>query len=140
MNNLELNAEVIGYFYGTINGNNIDCKPVYDAMTVIIKLLETNLNEPNITNPEQFIDDLIEAFESCYYSKEYIAENIYDQYKLDDTPDYFIWIRNKFIKKLYTDKTTFKDLSDILYHLIEIDRHKEFETLYERITSGFYTS
>jgi len=85
----------------------------------------TGLNEPNITNPEQFIDDLIEAFESCYYSKEYIAENIYDQYKLDDTPDYFIWIRNKFIKKLYTDTTTFKDLSDILYHLIEIIRKKE---------------
>ena len=140
MNNLELNAEIIGNFYGTINGNNIDCKPVYDAITVIINLLKNNLDEPNITNPEQFTDDLIEAFESCYYNEAYIAENIYNQYKLDDTPDYFIWIRNKFINKLYTGTTTFKDISDILYHPVEIDGHKEFETLYKRITSGFYTS
>lgn len=60
--------------------------------------------------------------------------------KIADTPDYFIWIRNKFINKLLTGKTTFKDISDILYHPAEIDGYKEFKTLYERITSRFYTS
>lgn len=140
MNNLELNAEIIGNFYGTINGNNIDCKPVYNAMTVIINLLKNNLDEPNITNPEQFIDDLIEAFDSCYYNEIYTAKKAYGEYIIADTPDYFIWIRNKFINKLLTGKTTFKDILNILYHPVEIDGHKEFETLYERITSNFYTS
>lgn len=140
MNNLKLNAEVIGYFYGTINGNNIDCKPVYDAMTVIINLLEKNLDEPNIADPKQFIDDLIEAFDSCYHNEIYTAKKAYGKYTIIDTPDYFIWLRIKFINKLFTGKTTFKDLADILYHPVEIDGHKEFKTLYERITSGFYTS
>lgn len=140
MYNLKLDAEIIGNFYGIINGNNITNEPVYNAMTIIIDLLEKNLNEPNLTKPDEFIDDLIETFDAFYNNEINTAKKAYDKYTVIDTPDYFIWIRNKFINKLYTDKATFKDLSNILYHPVKIDGHNEFKTLYERITSGFYTN
>ena len=61
MNNLELNTEITSEFQGIINGNIIDNADVYDAMIIIIDLLKTNLNEPNITKPNEFINDLINA-------------------------------------------------------------------------------
>lgn len=140
MNNLKLDAEIINNFYSIINGNNITNEPVYNTMVIIIDLLNKNLNEPNIKDPEQFIDDLIEAFDSFYSNEIYTTKKAYNKYTIIDTPNYFIWIRNKFINKLLTSKTTFKDLSDILYHPVEIDGHKEFKTLYERLTSGYYTN
>lgn len=140
MNKLELDAEIISNFYGVINGNNITTEPVYNAMVIIIELLKNNLDEPNITKPDELIDDLIEAFDAFYNNEIYTAKKAYDKYAVIDTPDYFIWIRNKFINKLLTGKTTFKDISDILYHPAEIDGYKEFNTLYERLKSGFYTS
>ena len=140
MNNLELNAEIIGNFYGVINGNNIINEPVYNAMVVIIRLLKTNLDEPNITKPDELIDDLIEAFDAFYNNEVYTAKKAYDEYTIVDTPDYFIWIRNKFINKLFTQKTTLKDLSEVLYYATKIDGHREFNTLYERLKSGFYIS
>lgn len=140
MNKLELDAEIIGNFYGVINGNNITNEPVYNAIVIIVELLKNNLDEPNITKPDELIDDLIEAFDAFYNNEIYTAKKAYDKYAVIDTPDYFIWIRNKFINKLLTGKTTFKDISDILYHPAEIDGHKEFNTLYERLKSGFYTS
>lgn len=92
MNNLELNAEIIGNFYGIINGNNITSEPVYNAMTVIIDLLKNNLDEPNITKPEEFIDDVIEAFDAFYNNEIDTAKKAYDEkYTVIDTPDYFIY-------------------------------------------------
>lgn len=141
MNNLELNAEIIRNFYSIINGNNITSEPVYNAMTVIIDLLKNNLDEPNITKPEEFIDDVIEAFDAFYNNEIDTAKKAYDEkYTVIDTPDYFIYIRNKFINKLLTKKTTLKDLSEVLYYATEVDGHREFKTLYKRLASGFYTS
>ena len=139
MNKLELDAEIISNFYGVINGNNITNEPVYNDMVIIIELLKNNLDEPNITKPDELIDDLIEAFDAFYNNEIYTAKKAYDKYAVIDTPDYFIYIRNKFINKLFTQKTTLKDLSEVLYYATKIDGHKEFNTLYERLKSGFYT-
>lgn len=145
MNDLKLNAKIINNFHGIINGNNITSEPVYNAMVVIIRLLRNNVNEPNITKPDELIYDLIDAFDAFYNNEIYTAKEAYAKDKLSiytiiDTPDYFIYIRNKLINTLLTKKATLKDLSEILYYSTEIDGHREFKTLYERLKSGFYIS
>lgn len=141
MNNLKLNAEIIENFYGVINGKNISNEPVYNAMVVIIRLLRNKLDEQNITKPDELINNLIEAFDAFYNNEMDTAKKAYDEkYTVIDTPDYFIYIRNKFINKLLTKKTTLKDLSEVLYYATEVDGHREFKTLYKRLASGFYTS
>lgn len=145
MNNLKLNAKIIGNFHSVINGNNINNEPVYNAIVVIIRLLRNKLDEPNITKPDELIYDLIEAFEAFYNNEIYTAKEAYTNdklsiYTIKDTPDYFIYIRNKFINRLLTKKTTLKDLSEVLYYATKIDGHREFNTLYERLKSDFYIS
>lgn len=97
MNKLELDAEIIGNFHGVINGNNITSEPVYNAMVVIIRLLRNNLDEPNITKPDELIYDLIDAFNTFYNNEIYTANEAYAKnelsiYTIVDTPDYFIYI------------------------------------------------
>ena len=143
MNNLKLNSKIISNFHGVINGNNINNEPVYNAMVVIIRLLRNTLDELNITKPDELIYDLIEAFKAfynIYNAKEAYTKNALGIYTIVDVPDYFIYIRNKFINKLLTKKTTLKDLSEILYYTTKIDGHREFNTLYERLKSDFYIS
>ena len=145
MNKLELNAKIINNFHSVINGNNINNEPVYNAIVVIIRLLRNKLDEPNITKPDELIYDLIDAFDAFYNNEIYTAKEAYTKnalgiYTIVDTPDYFIYIRNKLINKLLTTKATLKDLSEILYYSTEIDGHREFKTLYERLKSGFYIS
>lgn len=118
MNNLKLNSKIIDNFHGVINGNNINNEPVYNAMIVIIRLLRNNLDEPNITKPDELIYDLIDAFDAFYNNEIYTAKEAYTKnalgiYTIVDTPDYFIYIRNKLINKLLTTKATLKDLSEI---------------------------
>ena len=145
MNNLKLNAEIIENFYGVINGKNISNEPVYNAMIVIIRLLRNKLDEQNITKPDELINNLIEAFDTFYNNEMDTAKEAYTKtawgiYTIVDTPDYFIYIRNKFINRLLTKKTTLKDLSEVLYYATEVDGHREFKTLYKRLASGFYTN
>lgn len=140
MNNLELNTEITSEFQGIINGNIIDNADVYDAMIIIIDLLKTNLNEPNITKPNEFINDLINAFNELYINDICEEVSIYNDYTLADTPEYFIWLRDAFLEEIMTGSTTFKGLSEITYYTVEIEDRKEFRTLHERLTSDFYIS
>ena len=52
MNNLKLDAEIISDFQGTINGNIITDRDLYDALVIIIEVLLASLDEPNITKPD----------------------------------------------------------------------------------------
>lgn len=140
MNNLKLNNEITSEFQGIINGNIIDNEDVYNAIVIIIDLLKTNLNEPNITKPNEFINDLINAFNELYINDICEEVNIYNDYTLADTPEYFIWLRNAFLEEMMTGSTTFKNLSEITYYTVEIENRKEFKTLHERLTSDFYIS
>lgn len=139
-NNIKLDAEIINEFQGVINGNVIENEEVYCAMTAIIELLRINLNEYNITKPDEFIKDLINAFDAFYRTEICEVVDIYNDYTLADTPETFIEVREEFITELLRGGTTFKRLSEITYCLVEIEDHEEFKTLHERMTSDYYTS
>lgn len=139
-NNLKLDAEIINLFHGVINGNIIENEEVYCAMTVIIELLRINLNEYNITKPDEFIKDLIDTFDSFYRTEICEVVDIYNDYTLADTPESFIEVREEFITELIKGGMTFKRLSELTYYQLEVENREEFKLLHERLSSGYYTS
>lgn len=147
MNNLKLDAEITSEFQGVINGNSIGYEEVYSTITILICNLSTCLDEPNITKPNEFIKDLITAFEDLYINYQYYTTSSYGNtdFYMANTGEEFYYIRDLFIEK--TQHTVFKqphitfnELSKITYDLIEIENHKEFKLLHERLISGYYTS
>lgn len=139
-NNLKLDTKIINEFQGVINGNIIENEEVYCAMTAIIELLRIHLNEPNITKPNEFIKDLIDTFDKFYRNEICECVDIYNNYSLADTPNYFIEVREEFIAELLKNGTTFKRLSELIDDAVDIEEHEEFKPLYERLTSGYYTN
>ena len=93
MNNLKLDAEIISDFQGTINGNIITDRDLYDALVIIIEVLLASLDEPNITKPDNFINDLIDALENFYINDTCTNMDFFNDYPLANAPDDFMELR-----------------------------------------------
>ena len=140
MNNLKLDAEIISDFQGTINGHIITDGNLYDNLVIIIEVLLASLDEPNITKPDNFINDLIDAFEKFYTDDVCTNMDFYNNYPLTNAPDDFIELRHTFVIENGLHHTTFEKLAEIIDDAVDIEQHEEFKLLHERLTSGYYTS
>lgn len=140
MNNLKLDAEIISDFQGTINRNIITDRDLYDALVIIIEILQVSLNEPHITKPDEFINDLINAFAEFYTNDVCTNMDFYNNYPLANAPDDFMELRHTFIIEKSLHYHTFEQLSKLIDDAVDIEEHEEFKLLHERLTSGYYTS
>ena len=130
MNNLEINADRVTEFKGLINGHIIDVETIYDTVKTILDKLTQNLTNTTFTKQDDFVGDLIDAFTTLYDNDIDNGNELFDSYT--NAKNTLINTDNKF--------TSLDDLLDIIENLIEDYEYTEFDTLYKRLLSNYYTT
>lgn len=130
MNNLEIRADRVTEFKGLINGHIIDVETIYDTVKTILDKLTENLTDITFTKQDDFVGDLIDAFTTLYDNDIDNGNELFDGYT--NAKNTLINTDNKF--------TSLDDLLDIIENLIEDYEYTEFDTLYKRLLSNYYTT
>lgn len=128
MNKLEVNTKIISHFKGEINGQTVNNEDVYYTVSELLEYL-TYDNIP-FTQWKDFISDLIQAFENLKSST--ITDN--GNYINDYTYIEYILLKD------FMRSTNIDELKATISDIVENEGYNEFEDLYNRLESNYYTS
>ena len=128
MNKLEVNTKIISNFKGKINGEDVHDEDVYYTVSELLEYL-TYDNIP-FTKWDEFIADLIQVFEDLKESA--ITDS--STYVNDYTYIKYILLKD------FMRSTNVDELKATISDIVENEGYNEFEDLYNRLESNYYTS
>ena len=128
MNKLEVTTKIISHFKGKINGEDVHDEDVYYTVSELLEYLTYN-NIP-FTKWDEFIADLIQAFEDLKESA------ITDSSTYVNNYTYIEYI----LLKDFMRTTNIDELKATISDIVETQGYLEFEDLYNKLESNYYTA
>lgn len=128
MNQLKVTTKIISNFKGKINDEDVYDEDVYYTISELLEYL-TYDNIP-FTKWNEFISDLIQAFEDLKESA------------ITDSSTYvndYTYIESILLKD-FMRSTNIDELKTTISDIVENEGYNEFEDLYNRLESSYYTS
>lgn len=128
MNKLELNTKIISNFKGKINDEDVYDEDVYYTISKLLEYLTYN-NIP-FTKWDEFIADLIQAFEDLKESAITDSSTYVNDYTYIEA----------ILLKDFMRSTNIDELTATISDIVENEEYTEFENLYNKLDSNYYTS
>lgn len=128
MNKLEVTTKIISNFKGKINDEDVYDEDVYYTISELLEYL-TYDNIP-FTKWDEFIADLIQAFEDLKESAITDSSTYVNDYTYIEA----------ILLKDFMRSTNIDELKATISDIVENEGYNEFEDLYSRLESNYYTS
>lgn len=128
MSKLEVTTKIISNFKGKINDEDVYDEDVYYTVSELLKYL-TYDNIP-FTRWDGFVADLIQAFEDLKESAITDSSTYVNDYTYIEA----------ILLKDFMRSTNIDELTATISNIVETQGYPEFEDLYNRLKSNYYTS
>lgn len=128
MNKLELNTKIISNFKGKINDEDVYDEDVYYTVSELLEYL--TYDNISFTKWDEFIADLIQAFEDLKESAITDSSTYVNNYTYIEA----------ILLKDFMRSTNIDELTATISDIVETQGYTEFEDLYDRLKSNYYTS